>query len=87
MVLQNNGIRVDTDHTLGVAILAAHRQIESELVGVEDIVVACLGTAQSVNATVKWLVGAYLDCDASVLAVHRHYKLINDGILIMCLDF
>lgn len=69
VVLQHHGVRVHTDHALGVAVLAAHRQVESELVRVEHVVVARLGAAQRVDAAVERFVGAHLDGDAGVLAV------------------
>lgn len=72
VVLQDDGIGVDAGHSLSVAVLPTHREIQAERVGVNNIDVACLRAAQRVNSSVEWLVGSDLNSDSRVFAVHRH---------------
>lgn len=59
-------------HTLCVAVPSAHRQVEPERVGINDIDITGFRTSQGVDASVEWLVGAHLNGDSGVLAVHGH---------------
>lgn len=72
VVLQDDGVGVHADCGLRVAVLSAHRQVESEGVRVDDVDVASLRPAQSVDSSVERLVRSDLNGDARILAVHRH---------------
>lgn len=63
----------DTYHTLGIAVLAAHGQVQSESIWVDYVNVTSFRTAQRVDTPVEWLVSAYLDSDTGVLAVYGNY--------------
>lgn len=62
--------QVDTYNTLCVTILSAHGEVQSEGIRVDNINVTCFRTSQSVDATVEWLIGAYLNSDTGVFAVN-----------------
>lgn len=70
MMLQDNSVGVNSTNLLGVAVLSTHREIESECIGANYIDVASLGTAQRVDSTIKWFVGAHLNGDSCVFAVN-----------------
>lgn len=60
-------------HTLCITILATHRQVQAERIGIDHVDVTRFGAAKRVNATVERFVGAYLDGDTGVFAVDRNY--------------
>lgn len=74
VVLQDNGVGVDSGGTLGVAVLSRHGQVQSESVRVDDIDVTGLRAAQSVDTSVEGLVGAHLDGNSGVLAVDSDWR-------------
>jgi hypothetical protein len=57
---------------LGVAVLAAHGQVQAEPRALDDVHVASLASAHRVDPPVEWLVRVDLDDDPRVLAVHRN---------------
>ena len=61
-------------HALSVAILSAHREVESEEIAVDDVDVASLGSAKSVNTTVERLIRSHLNGDSGVFAVYRNFR-------------
>ena len=62
----------ETHRTLGVAVLASHRQVEAEPVRINDLHIAGLGAAQGVDAAVEGIVSSHLHHNPGVLAMHRH---------------
>lgn len=61
-----------TYNALCVAILSAHRQVQAECIRVDDINVTGFRAAQGVDAPIEWFVGANLDGNSGVFAVHGH---------------
>lgn len=61
-------------HTLCVAILTAHRKVQSEQIAVYNVDVTSLGSSESVDTTVERLIRLHLNCDTGVLAVDRNYR-------------
>ncbi len=58
-----------TYHRLGVAVLAAHGQVEPEGVAVDHVHVAGLGSAEGVHPAAKGFVRVHVYHDPGVLAV------------------
>lgn len=72
VMLQHDSVAINAGKRLCVAILTAHRQVQSKLVGVDDIDIARLGTSKCINSSIEWLVGSDLNGDSCVFAVHAH---------------
>lgn len=71
-MLQHDSVAVNSGKRLCVAVLTAHRQIQSECVGVDDIDVARLRTSKCINSSIEWLVGSDLNGNSCVFAVNAH---------------